>query len=361
VASNGISDGTIQQAGVAIHGSGIAASSCAHLLIREGLTVSWDGFGRSQLPAVMLSESSQNLLLDIFEQPDLFHGLPQVRRRIVAWGRSAPIELPHAAVVASERDLLNRIQPRLGASSLHDPASDWSIYASHPLPEGVDELHFGSRTASATAVKLKSDAPADACWTESLERGWLFLLPGCEGSWLLSVGASADELLSESRLVAKQIAQLDENGAKFACHPRMADPLCASRWFACGTAALAFDPLCGDGVGNAAREAILAAAAVRAVLAGADVKSILEHYRSRLLAGFERHLKLCRAFYSSGHSGPWWDEQIDACDRGIAWCRSKLQAGNRFSYRLRGFSLEPIEMEEPVGMEKEIGHVTNRS
>lgn len=355
MASNGISGGTIPHANVAIHGSGIAACSCAHLLTREGLTVSWDGFGRSQLPAVMLNEPSQNLLLDIFEQPDLFHGLPQVRRRIVAWGRSAPLELPHAAVVVSERELLNRIQPREGVSSQHDPDCDWSIYASHPLPECVDELHFGSRTAGATAVKLKSDAPADACWTESLECGWLFLLPGCDSSWLLSVGASADDLLSESRLVAKQIAQLDENGARFVCHPRTADPLCASRWFACGTAALGFDPLCGEGVGNAAREAILAAAAVRAVLAGADVKGILEHYRTRLLAGFERHLKLCREFYTSGHLGPWWDEQIDACDRGIAWCRSKLQSGNQFSYRLRGFSLEPIEME------REIGHVTNRS
>jgi hypothetical protein len=339
----------IHHASVAIHGSGIAASSCAHLLTREGLTVSWDGSGRSQLPAVMLSESSQNLLLDIFEQADLFHGLPQVRRRIVAWGRSAPVELPHAAVVASERDLLSRIQPREGISSQHDPAGDWSIYAARPLPDGVDELHFGSRTASATAVKLKSDAPADACWTESLERGWLFLLPGSEGTWLLSVGASADDLLSESRLVAKQIAQLDENAARFVCHPRMADPLCATGWFACGTAALAFDPLCGDGVGNAAREAILAAAAVRAILAGAEAKGILEHYRTRLLAGFERHLKLCREFYASGRSSPWWDEQIDACDRGIAWCRSKLQLGSQFSYRLRGFSLEPIEMENETG------------
>jgi flavin-dependent dehydrogenase len=152
-----------------------------------------------------------------------------------------------------------------------------------------------------------------------------------------------DDLLSQSRVIAKQLAEVHESGPAFASHPRVADPLCAPGWFACGTAALGFDPLCGDGVGNAAREAILAVAAVRAVLGGADVNTVVDHYRARLLAGFGRHLKLCREFYSSGRSGPWWDEQINACDQGMNWCTSKLQSENQFSYRLRGFSLEPVE------------------
>lgn len=332
----------IPPASLAIHGSGVAASSCMCLLARAGLTAAWDGIGRLSLPVVMLSESSQNLLRDIFEQPDLFAGLPQIRKRIVAWGSAAPLVLPHAAVVVSEQVLLDRIQSSMASPSQGLPKSDWTIFASKPLPASVDELHFGSRTAAAARVTLNPDAPADACWAESLECGWLFLLPGLDSPWLLSVGSSAKDLLSESRVIAKQLAVVQESGPGFAAHPRVADPLCAPGWFACGTAALGFDPLCGDGVGNAAREAILAVAAVRAVLDGADVTAVVEHYRARLLAGFGRHLKLCREFYSSGHSGPWWDEQINACDRGMNWCRSKLQPGNQFSYQLRGFSLEPI-------------------
>ncbi len=333
---------------IAIHGSGIAASSCLHLLNRSGQAASWDGIGRSHLPAVMLSGPSQNLLRDIFEQPDLFAGLPQVRRRVVAWGREAPVVLPHSAVVVSEQALLDRIQKRIPSPSAQASEADWTIYASKPLPRAAGELDFGSRTAAAASVTLIPSAPNDACWTESLEHGWLFLLPGIEKHWLLAVGCSAQDLLAQSRVIARQIAEVHPGGAKFASHPRIADPLCApgplgaSGWFACGTAALAFDPLCGDGVGNAAREAILASAAIRAVLGGADADVILEHYRTRLIAGFERHLKLCQQFYNSGRSGAWWDEQIDACDRGIAWCRSKIQAAGEFSYQLRGFSLEPI-------------------
>jgi hypothetical protein len=329
-------------ANIAIHGSGIAASSCLHLLARAGQTPSWDGIGRSQLPAVMLSGGSQSLLCDIFEDPALFAGLPEVRRRIVAWGREKPVVLPHAAVVVSEQALLDRIQKGNPAPEPQSSTAHWTIYASKPLPESSSELHFGSRTAAAAPVTLTADAPNDACWTESLERGWLFMLPGPDTHWLLAVGSSAADLLSESRVVAKHVAEVHAGAANFASHPRIADPLCSLGWFACGTAALGFDPLCGDGVGNAAREAILASAAIRAVLAGAEAQVILEHYRTRLIAGFERHLKLCHQFYVTGRSGAWWDEQIAACDHGIAWCRSKLESAREFSYQLRGFSLEPI-------------------
>ena len=260
----------------------------------------------------------------------------------MAWGREAPVNLPHSAVVVSEQALLDRIQKDIPSPTPQPSGADWTIYASKPLPKVAGELDFGSRTAAAASVTLIPSAPKDACWTESLEHGWLFLLPGLEKHWLLAVGGSVQDLLAQSRVIAKQIAEVHPGGANFASHPRIADPLCALSWFACGTAALAFDPLCGDGVGNAAREAILASAAVRAVLGGADASVILEHYRTRLIAGFERHLKLCHEFYTTGRSGAWWDEQIEACDRGIAWCRSKLQAAGEFSYQLRGFSLEPI-------------------
>jgi len=96
-------------------------------------------------------------------------------------------------------------------------------------------------------------------------------------------------------------------------------------------------------VGNAVREAILALAVVEAILDGADVKAALAHYRQRLLAAFARHLHLCRELYLSGRSGPWWDHQIDAAQRGLEWCKSVSEPAEPLRYRLRGFSLEAID------------------
>ena len=74
-------------------------------------------------------------------------------------------------------------------------------------------------------------------------------------------------------------------------------PLGANSWLACGTAAMAFDPICGDGTAHAIREAILAAAVIRALANGGPADELLAHYEARLTAGFHRHLTLCRQFY----------------------------------------------------------------
>jgi 2-polyprenyl-6-methoxyphenol hydroxylase-like FAD-dependent oxidoreductase len=292
----------------------------------------------------MLGEATQRLLSDIFDRTGLFDGLPRIRKRIVAWGaNSEPLALPHEAIVLSEQQLLDRIQPQFtGDHERRGRETAWTIFSSRPLPQPAHENHFGSRLAEASEVKLRNGCDAEACWIESLEKGWLFLLPGGGKAWLLSVGGSAESLLAESRLVARQIADSGKAGGSFPSHPRIADPFCAPGWLACGTAALGFDPLCGDGAGHAAREAILASAVIRAVIEGGDANALIAHYRARLLAGFKRHLEVCQEFYQSGRSGPWWDEQVDASRRGLQWCGSRLESVTNFQYRLNGFSLEPV-------------------
>jgi hypothetical protein len=330
---------------IVVRGEGIAASCCSRLLGGAGFRVTLEGPARPRVPAVLLSEATQKLLQDVFNRSDLFQGLTRVNQRIVAWGQEAkPTALPHSAVVISEHDLLDRIrQANVPESSFAPEQTGWSIFAVPPLHSDVKELHFGSRFASVAQVKLKATAPSDACWIESLDAGWLFLLPVGQGGWLLSVGSPVDALLARSRLIADQLLETHPAKGGFASHPRIADPLCAPGWFACGTAALGFDPLCGDGAGNAVREAILACAAVRAVVEGADLESVLAHYRSRLVAGFHRHLKLCEEFYSSGGQGAWWQEQLAATRQGMEWCQSMRFQAPKMRYRLNEFSLQAIE------------------
>jgi hypothetical protein len=291
----------------------------------------------------MLSATTQRLLTDIFPGIELFDGLPRISQRVVKWAPgSTPLTLPHSAIVVSEETLLQRMQEALSAHSPETSTEnkDWRIVSSRPLPETSEELHFGARTGAASPVTLARDCDPETAWVESLPNGWLFLLPDAARGWLLSVGASATSLLAESTLIASRISSFDNHGQSFPCHPRIANPICGSGWLACGSAALGFDPLCGDGAGHAAREAILACAIVRASMQGGDSAELTAHYRARLLAGFERHLAVCAGFYGSGAGGAWWVEQVNATEEGLNWCRTQLSAFGAFKYRLEGFSLQ---------------------
>ena len=143
------------------------------------------------------------------------------------------------------------------------------------------------------------------------------------------------------------MAELQGTLSTFPAYPQILSQLCGrdqlgQAWLACGTAAMAFDPLCGEGAGNAAREAILAAAVIRANAHGEAWEDLCAHYSSRLLGGFLRHLSVCRGFYASGHAGPWWDRELALLDQGMEYVRA--QSVNRgHLYRLNGFDLEPIE------------------
>lgn len=324
---------------VLIRGDGVAAYCCAHLLGQARIPVALDRPSRPRLPAIMLSEAAIRLIADVFGRERLFDDLPRIRNRAVLWGLdAAPVTLPHSAVVVSEQTLLDSIRPESAGSALED-ALEWNIFASRPLPPGCIEQGFGSRIARAAEVEMKqSEAPG--CWIESLEDGWLFLIGSGDGKgWLLSVGG-AD--LGRSRLIAAQIVRAGQCTGEFPVFPRMIVPLSGKHWLACGSAAIAFDPLCGDGTAHAVREAILAAAAIRAIFAGASVTEVSEHYESRLTAGFQRHLIQCEGFYRTGGTGPWWNAELRAVERGRAWCNERMSRFGSFRYRLNGYELEEI-------------------
>lgn len=316
-----------------------------------------------KVPALLIGNATQVLIEDVFERNDVFRGAQRISKRIVAWGSRGsgvagnvePVEIPHSAMVISEQDLTDRLGPPESGARHRDSSptrqggeiKEWTLVASRPVPTGLAQVkdhHFGSRVARASAVQLKTSCARDTCWIESLESGWLFLLPGLTSAWLLAVGGPAEELLFHSRIVSAQIESLDSPTGQFPAYPRISDPLCGDGWLACGTAAMAFDPICGDGTGNAIREAILACAVIRAIAKHAqnDQKdALLAHFRTRLIVGFLKHLELCRQFYAAC-SGEWWASELDHLDAGIAWCRAQLGSEPKFRYRLRGFDLEPV-------------------
>lgn len=332
---------------VAIRGDGIAACCCAHLLATAGFRVTMEKADRTPVPAVLLSARTQALIGDVFGRRDLFTGLPRIEKRCVAWGHgSESLVLAHSSVIVSEAVLAERLPPSglLDGPEL-EREPEWTILASRPLPTSTVERHFGSRMASALRVELVQGIDSSTCWIESLEGGWLFLIPcGDNVGWLLAVGGTHELLLDQSRIVGQQIEGVRGNAGQFPAYPRIADPFCGPGWLACGSAALAFDPLCGDGAGNAVREAILAAAVIRAEADGAPATDVLAHYRARLLAGFRKHLELCRQFYTAGHSGPWWNTELDFLQEGLEWSARQMNDSKPFQYRLSGFELHAISV-----------------
>jgi hypothetical protein len=223
---------------------------------------------RPKLSAVLMGEATQSLLTDLFMDQKLFQGLPRVRKRVVAWGPgSQTTVLPHSALVISEHDLLALLWSRV-PKPIEAPrgTTAWEIISTrmeNPVP---DEKRFGARSAFVSNVQLNSGADRESCWAESLADGWLFLFPVRGASaCLISVGGPAPSLIAQSRLVAAQVEAPITSAAEFPAYPRILSELCGSGWLACGTAAVAFDPLCGEGVANAVREAILASAVIRAM------------------------------------------------------------------------------------------------
>ena len=329
---------------IVLRGDGIAALTCGHLLQSAGFGVSIERAPRAYLPALMLSASSQALFRDVLELRDAFSSLPRIQKRVVKWGpQPEPVALPHSAVIASEQFLLEMVAKLFRANASSPEAADWTIISSRPLPESVIEHGFGSQVATVTLVELEKGSDSTACWIESLEDGWLFLMPDAPGSgWLISVGGPLNAHLNNSRMIAGQIRGLGDGTREFPSYPRITWPLCGPHWLACGTAALAFDPLCGDGTGHAIREAILASAVVRAAARGTNVNALRAHYQARLVTGFKRHLAVCLEFYQSGGVGPWWDSIVESLNKGLRWCDHQLSNAGEFRYRLRGLELEEI-------------------
>jgi hypothetical protein len=325
---------------VVIRGDGVAAYCCAHLLHKAAFRVSLDPVDRPRLPAIMLGEQALALIRDVFERPDLFTDLPRISKRVVAWGPDAqPLTVEHSAVVVSEDVLLDAIRPPLPPAD----AGRWTIFAARPLPRPTSENRFGSRLAHIAPVKLHEHAEPGVCWIESLADGWLFLIPQTPASgWLLAIGAAPEFLVGQSKVVAAQIREIGSPMAEVPAYARIAEPLGGPDWLACGTAAMTFDPICGDGTAQAIREAILAAAVIRALANGGDAGGLLAHYEARLTAGFRRHLQLCLGYYQSGGTTPLWRAEFEAIDCGIQWCDARLATHMAFRYRLRGFELEAV-------------------
>ena len=328
-----------------VHGSGVTAACCIQALAENSFALAAPQTRQIAVGGtLLLSESTQALLCELFREPALFRNVPAIRKRIVAWGDgSSSVTLPHSAVMISENDLLVRLRQASHPVLCEPTETAWQVFCARGPGSTEAGQPIGSRTATFSKVTLSAGTEREACWMESVDGGWLFLMAAeTESGWLIACGEAAEVLLGQSRLIAPQIDSIGATSVPVATSPRIADCLGEPGWLACGTAAMMFDPVCGEGTGNAVREAILASAVVEAAARGEDVSALLQHYRSRLTLGFLRHLHLCAQFYGTGGTSPFWQEQMQATQRGIAMIAQRIQDLPPPVFRLRGFLLERL-------------------
>ncbi len=292
----------------------------------------------------MISDASAELIRDVFGKPEFFQGAARISKRLVGWGDAAPVELEHSAIVVSERRLLEELGEIDCETTSGQP--DFCIHASG-TPPGTVMARFGARSATAARVVLKQEARAE-CRVESVPEGWLFLIPNAqEEDWLLAIGGDPETLLGRSRIIAPVLDGIEVMPGEFSTCPGILSPLCGGEWLACGSAAAAFDPICGDGTANAIREAILAAAVIRGIAAGEPAGHLFEHYQTRLMGAMRRHLSMCSQFYATGGSGSWWREQTASLQEGFDWCGARLESIPPPRYRLQDYELRRLQ--EPSG------------
>lgn len=337
--------------GVLVRGQGVGALAAQRALEGNRVPLMVDrGVDRGAAPVVMLGEQATGLLSDLFGAGLFASGHP-ITRRIVRWGSGDAVTLPHRALAVTGAALLGDLQARCpaGPAVVPTPAPSFTLHAGDGLPTAALQA-FGQREAAAVPVTLAGGADAAAVLVESTPGGWLFLIPlGPRQGWLLAVGGEPDALLADSRLVAPALAHVAAVEARFRTAPRLLDPPCGAGWLAVGSAALAFDPLCGDGTATAARGGLLAAAVASAIADPApdpfghdeplDPAALVRHYRAMLIAALRRHLAACLPFYQHGGSSAWWREQAEATAQGHQWCTQMLAVEPEPAFALHGTRL----------------------
>lgn len=370
---------------VLVRGESVAAAAVAELLRQAGTSFvrgrAREGeAGQSlrqnqgeaaRVPAVMVGAGTRQLLRDIWttKGEEQTRDLWPIARRVVRWGdrggtgevgREESVVVPHQGWVIAGEQMGRLVSSGGGKAGCEEDANEegvFTIYAGGP-GEAVaggrwERVQWGQRTARTFAVRLREGADAQACVAEALTAGWLFLLPvGPREAWLLLVGEYAElgAALEESGPVARRLEPRTGEGARegrrFACAPWLANPVGSGGtegWLCCGAAAAGFDPLGGDGVGNALREAILAAAVTQYGKEKPEqAEAAMAHYVRQLRAGMLRHLEQLLPFYGQGGEGAWWQAQREATAEGAALVRAWLQESGPPRFGLRGFSLQPL-------------------
>jgi hypothetical protein len=314
-------------------GSGVAALTCARLLAVQGWRVHLESDGSSRPIHLMLGEPTVALLARLWNDPSLFAGARPIGARAVSWGAKPEFEtLPAPGIAIAAADLARRLAARLDLPqnvASDDREAAWIVDArtgSTHQDSAAPTHAFGRRHASIAQASLRANSRTDVCVMESLERGWVFLLPIGAGQAALQFVSvpeapalpGSSEVVAATRMIGNAIENVDPWTGFVPCMPRARLPPARPGQIAIGEVALAFDPISGDGVGHALRSVVLAATVLQAIADGEPVQKCLDDYANTLRRAMTQHLSICLGLYADAPRAGGWREEVVAMKSGIA-------------------------------------------
>lgn len=348
---------------VLIAGRGVAALVCAQRLAKLGHQVVCYGPPTTEGPTVLVGEPTWDLLRSQFSFPTSGHPIHQ---RDIQWG-SDWTTVPAPGRALSLATLVATLDAHCPSTIIRceqrPTEQDWTwqldatgrrAHLARALAAAKPQT-FGRRCLMSASVTLKPDWSHRTAM-ELLPNGWLFLCPTDTTTgivqWMqpatpLEPAHSLETALTQSTLIRPRITSLQSNPLPvFTAAPQILDVLGSDRWLALGAAALTFDPLCGEGIGQAIRSAYLASAVLTSPL---PLQNKLRHYVLRHRQSFAWHLYHLGDFYRPLCSQAAWKRELDMTDAFLnSPLSDQLRHRVQFEYQLQDFQLVHLPQPEPA-------------
>ena len=296
-----------------IEGSGIAAAALAELSRRRGDVFALVPTRPSISRIVALDPVTVGLLSDVFER-DVAALVPArwVERRAVAWERREFDHVNAPALVCDAAALAAALMPACAGAIDNESAfiADCAVFSARR-----SVIYEGRRRAATAMTEPPPGFEMECSYVAATPAGWIHAVAGPEGGVAVTgvfplPSADLEACFAESLYSVWPSSALRlSNIAEGPRVPRLAEDA-AGNCLLVGDAALALDPLRGDGVGYAVRGAILAHAVLGAIASGADAAACFGHYRARLGNVFRDHLANTARHYERAWNHGIWREDV---------------------------------------------------
>jgi flavin-dependent dehydrogenase len=339
---------------VTIVGAGPAGTTLARILLNRGFAVSivQKKLPESRVVAIPFSTIRLAAQLWHISPNELIEG-PVIPRRRVAWTSRDAILIDDPVVVCDiarwSGELLERL--RCCGVELTDKNNDgdsdpvnWLVIASGR--KNIDDwVVAGHRMAIAAVVEMIPGFDAHSTVIATTSKGWLFAAPGFDKTLAVCFVQPGTEPMPDRYALTAALTEIFPQSTNFeieSCSlPAVVAPAlnCVpieGRKVYIGDAALAIDPLRGDGVGFALRGALLAQAAIAAAMDCTLSPSIAIHYSGRLREVFYSHIANCIRHYAHAQNARLWRREIVAMRSAIERIPSPP---DKHEFRLVGMDL----------------------
>lgn len=339
---------------IEVVGHGIAAATSALLASQRGYEVSFESASNPSERIVSVPRGTVDLVQDLTGL-SIARTVPSrwITARRVAWESRKFTSIPLEALVFDADALARAMADRFVSQEAKPVVATesraptvWTVVA-EGRTSGIARVTAGMRQAVGGWIPGLPGLDEATTLVACVPHAWIFATPHpVSGITLVAVhpatcnGTTPREILEDAVefLWPGFGARLERHtGRSVLAAPSFA-PDCASHGrIAAGEAAISFDPLRGDGVGNAVRGALLAQSVIAAIAGGTDERQCLAYYRSRLARAFAEHVQTCSAHYLRAWNAHVWCSEIALIAGGAAKTAAELTLG----FRLEGRELVP--------------------